>query len=81
MADQKTTAPPQAQPQPRILMQIAITMDENQQVMVTGNIENMMMAFGLMEAAKVAIVKMQDEQQKRVQIAPAGLAGMFKRDS
>lgn len=73
--------PQQKPPAPKILMQLVVTLDENQQLLVNGDLGNQLMAYGLLEMAKVAIQNMAAEAQRRVQIAPAGLAGMFKKDS
>jgi len=78
MAEQNPAAPPAAAGQPKIIQQIVITLDERGQLLVNGNIENMLTTFGLLEMAKIAIQKMQIEAEKRIQLAPAGLAGHFK---
>ena len=54
-------------------IQLIITMDDQGQVSVNGPIQNQMLAFGLLEMAKVAIVDFNKQQQNKVQPAPPGL--------
>lgn len=57
------------------VMKIEITLTADMQVSVSGNIENKMMALGLLEVAKEAVNEMHKQQQSERRIAhpPSGL--------
>lgn len=58
-----------------IILQLHATMDANGNVEVTGNMDNKVFAYGLLEAAKDAIDNYITGEQKKVQ--PAGLSDVL----
>ncbi len=52
---------------------LTITMTDTGQISVQGPIDQTILAFGMLEAAKLAIVAHGQEQQRRVQLASGPL--------
>lgn len=58
---------------------LTITLNlQNGQVSVSGPIDNKMMAYGMLAAAKDAIYDYGKQQENRVQLAPAGVLPAVK---
>lgn len=51
-------------------MTLTITINAAGQPTVSGPIDNVIVAFGMLELAKVIIIKHQEAKERRVQIAP-----------
>jgi hypothetical protein len=66
-------------PQPNIVAQLSITMDDQGQLSVTGPIDNKMLAYGMLELAKEVVCERGKEAERRIKLAPASMAGMLKQ--
>lgn len=51
--------------------QLTITLDQTGKISVSGPIDNKLLAYGLLEAARDAIKEFGDQQSKMIQTAPA----------
>lgn len=54
------------------MVQIIVTIDDQGAFNVSGAIDNLVPALGMLEMAKVAIIDHAKSKEQRVQIAPAG---------
>ena len=62
-----------------IVAQLAITLTAEGQVLVNGPIDNKLLALGLLECAKDAVLKHCDAAEKRaIVLAPAGVSNALK---
>lgn len=59
-----------------VVVTLTITMDAQQNVSVTGPIQNRLLAYGLLETARDVILEYAQQQQRKVQ--PAGVDEMAK---
>ena len=65
--------------QPTVVAQLVITMDSSGQLSITGPIDNKMLAYGMLEIAKEVVCEHGKKAQQRIQLAPAAMADLLKR--
>ena len=65
--------------EPTVVAQLVIALTAEGQVLVNGPLDNKLLALGMLECAKDAVLKHCDAAEKRaVILAPAGLAPALK---
>lgn len=68
----------QTKTQPGIIAQWAITLDDRGQLAITGPIDNVMLTYGALETARDIVHDRSRDADKKIILAPAGLAEMMK---
>jgi len=56
-----------------VIAKIEIVMTDNGQIAVNGSIENKLLAYGLLEAAREAVSEFHKNQDKKIVAPPLGL--------
>jgi hypothetical protein len=62
---------------PRVVAEFKVSLTDAGQIQVEGPIEQRMLAYGMFSVA-MDVVRETSQQTNKVQLAPAGLANLFK---